>query len=291
MAKFKFGSEEQILYGLNHLGTSEDIERPVQLLLTKKGSRNGCLITLSTEKEFELLRNWFLHQNLELFRQNCFLYGKIEILLNHEPVNTLTWIKPSNCLYFLCSNHPQLIDWYQQIINYSPGSNIGEKGDINNPNEKSFWWKQHLLAVAGQWDILRERSQFVLDSEIKKHKRYLIDHRFYIALANQDKTQMEEILAEMTSPAVAKFRNFSFELGATENLMATYATLFAKIAWVHGIEVETNSRWIPKEWLPMTPLDHYEEPWPFLSEFDIYTPFKDHLADRSPVKRVDFPVK
>lgn len=288
MNKFRFGSDEQIQYGLNHLGSPRDFSNAIDLINTGKGSRQGCLGNIASEKKYELLRDWFIDANLKNFRQNCFLYSKLTIMYSNYDSSRLSTY---SSLYFLCSNHPQLIDWYQQLINFCPGSNVGQKGDINNPNYWDFWWKQHLLAIAGQWDILRERSQFALDFNVKKRKRHLIDHRFYIALANQDKTQMEEILAEMTSPAVAKFRNFSFELGATENLMATYATLFAKIAWMHGIEVETNSRWIPKEWLPMTPLDHYEEPWSFLSEYDIYTPFNGNLADRSPVKRVDFPAK
>ena len=40
--------------------------------------------------------------------------------------------------------------------------------------------------------------------------------------------------------------------------------IYAKIAWRSGYEVEVDLPCIPKEWLPVTPLDNYDEHYDFL---------------------------
>jgi len=83
---------------------------------------------------------------------------------------------------------------------------------------------------------------------------------------------MEAVLNELTSPKVARVRNFEPAFGLTENLIATHATIYAKIAWRHGYEVEVDSPWVPKEWLPIAPVASYEDPWPFMQSFDSISP-------------------
>ncbi len=35
------------------------------------------------------------------------------------------------------------------------------------------------------------------------------------------------------------------------------------------IQLNIDTPWIPKEWLPVEPLLEYPEPWEFMKEFDI----------------------
>ncbi|MFC4263902.1 Imm49 family immunity protein [Ferruginibacter yonginensis] len=41
---------------------------------------------------------------------------------------------------------------------------------------------------------------------------------------------------------------------------------YAKLAWLKGIEVEVKSHLVPKELLPIQPLEKYEIPYDFLKE-------------------------
>ncbi|HEE5406538.1 TPA: immunity 49 family protein, partial [Acinetobacter baumannii] len=117
---------------------------------------------------------------------------------------------------------------------------------------------------------------------LKKDKKYLIDHRFYLALANGDKSEMENVLTELTSPKIAKVRNFEFAFTFTEHFIATHAVIYSKLAWRNGYQLNIDTPWIPKEWLPVEPLAEYPEPWEFMREFDIFTPFEGEWKDWSP---------
>ncbi|MDR0814353.1 MAG: immunity 49 family protein, partial [Bacteroidales bacterium] len=95
----------------------------------------------------------------------------------------------------------------------------------------------------------------------KKEEGLRDDYEFYKALYANDKARMEEILKKMTSPQFHKKRN-------DNPILSQYISLpalgYAKLAWRKGIEVEVNSPLIPKELLPIKPLEKYEIPYEFL---------------------------
>ena len=153
--------------------------------------------------------------------------------------------------------------------------------DRDNPKQPAFHGYQMILALNHEWERLAERCEQILSTNLRKDKKYLIDHRFYLALANGDKTEIETVLTELTSPKIAKVRNHEFAFTFTEHFIATHAVIYAKLAWLNGYEVEIYTPWIPKEWLPIQPLENYPEPWDFLREFDIWTSFEDY-KDWSP---------
>ncbi|MCY1554464.1 hypothetical protein D9M68_910380 [compost metagenome] len=64
----------------------------------------------------------------------------------------------------------------------------------------------------------------------------------------------------------------------------SYATLFAKLAWRKGYELDVDTPWIPKEWLPIRPNETYEDPWLFMKSFDIWQPFPEPWTQYSPVR-------
>lgn len=47
-----------------------------------------------------------------------------------------------------------------------------------------------------------------------------------------------------------------------------FAVVYAKIAWLHGHQVQVSSPYVPKEWLPIAPLPKYEEAFAFMTESD-----------------------
>ena len=95
----------------------------------------------------------------------------------------------------------------------------------------------------------------------KKEEGLKDDYEFYKALHNGDKAKMEEILEKLVSPKIHKKRNDNPILNQYISLPALG---YAKLAWRKGIEVDVNSNLIPKELLPIQPLDNYEIPYEFL---------------------------
>ena len=42
---------------------------------------------------------------------------------------------------------------------------------------------------------------------------------------------------------------------------------YLKLAWLRGMEIEIDSEYIPKEWLPYQPLEEYTIPYWFLRDY------------------------
>jgi len=98
---------------------------------------------------------------------------------------------------------------------------------------------------------------------LRMGKTVELDFEFFKALHFEDKTKMEELLEKLVSPKVLKRK---FDNPILNKFIALPALGYAKLAWRKGIEVEVNSPLVPKELLPIKPLDNYEIPYDFLRE-------------------------
>jgi len=273
--------EESVASGIAHLvgHTKHNGENAIRHLTNGTGSRRGCLGTLTSYAQAKSLLAWFAEHDLRAHKQWAYVAAKLN-RMNFQ-LSPADWFPAYEHLYALLSDNPEIVNWYRQhTVSYFIA---GEIDDRDNPKQAAFHGYQALLALNGEWELLAQRCEQILAMDIKKDKRYLIDHRFYLALAKGDKAAMESVLNELTSPKIARQRNVEQAFGLTERLIATHATIYAKIAWRHGYEVEVDSPWVPREWLPIRPLDRYDDPWPFMKDFDLYQPFEDGWADWSPV--------
>jgi hypothetical protein len=105
------------------------------------------------------------------------------------------------------------------------------------------------------------------------------DVKFFRALYEKDISRCEAILKDLVSPKIHQKRNDDPLL---KKCIAMPALGYAKLAWILGLEVEVNSKLIPKELLPVKPLEHYDTPYDFLkselpnnSEIKNFTKFND----------------
>lgn len=272
--------------GLEHVGggLSALRNKTIELLEAGEGSRDGCLRNLSSNAEAISTISYFRDHDLQRMKQWAYVAAKLRIMLFH--------VFPSEdylseaLLWPLISDNEEVIDWYRQNeAMYHPAKPSIDGGDKDNPKSWMYYRYQSWLALNQRWDELGERCERILSiqSEIKKDRSYLIDHRFYLALARGDVAQMQAVLLEKCEPNLRKIRHDQ-ESGLTHNFIVSYATLFAKLAWRSGYELELDTPWIPKEWLPVKPLDKYEDPWPFMQTFDIWQPFAEPYAKYSPRK-------
>lgn len=284
MAKLTY--EESVQKGIEHIGGRGSvpwIERKLlpggvwgemenkadiclHLINTNTGSPVGCIRSLATHAECVGLLAWFRDRNLHDFKQWFYVSAKLKRMadqLEQWPCPAMNHFCP------LLSDHDDLIRWFAQCTE-SPFPLDAEKVNALG----SFLGMQMLLALRGDWERVVQRSEAVLAAEPPRQKKYLIDYRFYIALARGDVPQMESILAELTSPKIARVRNNEFEFGLTEHFISTWGVIYAKLAWRHGYQVQVDTPWVPKEWLPIAPLPVYEDPYPFMRGFDIWQPLK-----------------
>ena len=91
-----------------------------------------------------------------------------------------------------------------------------------------------------------------------------LDALFYEALAEKNQNKIESILSEFLSPSMHKMRNRNF--GLTNELISHPALGYAKLCWMKGINVTVNSHLVPKELLPIKPLNEYVNEYAFLND-------------------------
>jgi hypothetical protein len=263
---------------IQHAEFRKDIQEKIGYISQQKGDVAFCIGRLRSYSEANAMVSWFRDNDLIGFKQWCYIAAKLNrMVIQFDPIG---WFPAYEHLYALLSDSEQIISWYSQ--NRVSYDRQGSTKDRDNPRKPDFHGYQLILALNHEWDKLRERCELILQTDLKKDKKYLIDHRFYLALATGDKSEMENVLTELTSPPIAKIRNFEFAFTFTEHFIATHAVIYSKLAWRNGYQLNIDLPWIPKEWLPVEPLPEYHEPWAFMKEFNLFTPFEDEWKDWSP---------
>lgn len=225
--------------------------------------------------------SYFRDGGLAATKHWAYLSAKADIMLTH--VEAGRDYLAEELLWPLISDNEEVIDWYRQyqVPYLLPPDRIA--GDKDNPKSWLFYRFQSWLALNQRWDELGERCERILamQGEIKKDRAYLIDHRFYLALARGDVSAMKSVLLEKVTPVQRK-RRYLQQSGITWDLVDSYTVIFAKLAWRNGYELDLDTPWVPKDWLPVKPLEKYEDPWSFMQNFDIWQRFEGEWAELSP---------
>lgn len=116
-------------------------------------------------------------------------------------------------------------------------------------------------------DALIERNIEIMDriwfNKPNENSTLQYDVRFFKALYQKNISECEAILKEMVSPKIHQKRNDDAIL---KKYISMPALGYAKLAWIMGLEVDVKSKLIPKELLPIQPLENYEIPYDFLKE-------------------------
>lgn len=222
----------------------------------------------------------FKNSPLTVFKQWAYVSAKLRIMLEHETPETLNF---EDLFWALISDNQEVLDWWRQHRLF--GKDTRDPAASENIKSDAFIRLQTLRALNGEWDELKLAcEQALARPELFKQVRpRLIQLSFCRELAQGNVDGMREILLEMCSPKL-RSRSYQYESGLTNNFIVMHATLFAKLAWLHGFELDVDTPWIPKEWLPIRPNETYEDPWPFMQNFDIWQPFPEPWTQYSPVR-------
>ncbi|UWU24780.1 immunity 49 family protein (plasmid) [Rhizobium sp. CB3060] len=236
-------------------------QQALSFIENSKGSFEGCLRTLRSYAFANAIYSWFGLQELDAMKEWFFLSAslrkknyEIEIDRNSAMAKLLELLHP------LLSDNRDLIEWYAN------NPDLYYQDRIENTKTSDFFAYQGVVAIQGDWDRLRDRCARVLADPPKTSqlKKYIIDHQFFLALANHDLPRMEAAIAAVAEPRAVRNRA-NDESGYTESLISTYAVIYSKIAWFHGFEVKVNSPLIPADWLPIQPLLRYDVRYRFLA--------------------------
>lgn len=149
--------------------------------------------------------------------------------------------------------------------------------DISVPYKRTdtrpFFNANTLLALSGDWQLLKERALTFLNDEKKARSdlKRIPDHEFYVALADKNIKGMQEALDKLLELKLAK-RAAKDTLLHFDFYLQPQVLMYAKIAAIHGFDLGIDSPIAPKELIDINPLAEYKIPYDFMKSFDFDTP-------------------
>jgi hypothetical protein len=229
----------------------------------------ALFLSLQGYSEAKGISTWFYEDNLSSLKNWFYNYGKLAYICAHEPYNTIGQSlayenRALEGMYYLISDHEGLITWYSGL------DAIFDQKGVENTKSFEFYTKQFFLALRGEWDTLGERCERIIANppSQSREKKFMPDHHFYLALSKGDVVGMEQVISELVSPKMMTRRE-SVEGGYTAGLLCTPAIIYSKLAWRHGYEIVIDSPYIPQEWLPIKPLEVYEDAFELMEQYQI----------------------
>lgn len=244
----------------SHLTRGFDLEKLCFNIENGRGDPAACLSSLSSHALASAMSAWFKHHDLKAMHEWCYVAAKLDQRWYEKTKDTqspgaklLQLMKP------LLSNDVSLISWFSNF------DGVYDADRIEDPKTTDFFAYQAVLALRGEWDRLIDRCRMARQNPpaASARQKYMVDYDFWDALARQDIDRMQEVLQALVTPKMIHARS-NDESGYTDNLISTYAVVYSKVAWFHGHEVNAATPYVPADWLPMTPLEHYDIHYDFL---------------------------
>ncbi|MCA8107972.1 Imm49 family immunity protein [Burkholderia sp. BCCIQ04A] len=101
-----------------------------------------------------------------------------------------------------------------------------------------------------------------------RERKFLVDHKFYLALAEGDINGMKDAIDELVSPKSICERA-SLDGGFFFNLICAPAVIYSKLVWRSGYEVDVDSAYVPMEWISEIGPKAYFDEFEFMSSYMI----------------------
>ena len=250
-------------------GDSERVAPRLRYIDTNTGDPRSCKLSLGNSAAYEALHTCYNEGDLTGFRQWMYVAGKIQMhLLPEECFHGYPCLR---LWKVLLSNHAGLrehLAWFPERYPLERSEHfpwVLKTRQLPCHANHQVWL--HQLAMRGDWEALRREAGRALNEHPKSTKGYvLLDARYLLALANRDLPTMQECLAELLKPRIRKARN---DLALLDELLSIDVLVLAKLAWLHGIEIDPQSDYVPCDWLPMTPNPEYVDSYDFMKTIEL----------------------
>ena len=210
-----------------------------------------------------------LENNISGFKENASIAGFLGILSEYDFQWAYNGINTNFFFMSLLSDNQKLIDY---LIKHRD-----EIVDISVPYKRTdtrpFFNANTLLALSGDWQLLKERALTFLNDEKKARSdlKRIPDHEFYVALADKNIKGMQEALDKLLELKLAK-RAAKDTLLHFDFYLQPQVLIYAKIAAIHGFDLGIDSPIAPKELIDINPLAEYKIPYDFMKSFDFDAP-------------------
>ena len=210
-----------------------------------------------------------LENDISGFKENASIAGFLGILSEYDFQWAYNGFNTNFFFMSLLSDNQKLIDY---LIKHRD-----EIVDISVPYKRTdtrpFFNANTLLALSGDWQLLKERALTFLNDEkkVRSDLKRIPDHEFYVALADKNIKGMQEALDKLLELKFAK-RAAKGTLLHFDFYLQPQVLMYTKIAAIHGFDLGIDSPIAPKELIDINPLAEYKTPYEFMKSFDFDAP-------------------
>ena len=136
---------------------------------------------------------------------------------------------------------------------------------------KDHIWKTWIIAMlqisCNAWEAF-EKTYLFFTKDMQNTENVFFNTKLYIEIfegfLNNDKKRLELSLNKLEE---SKMKTPRIKSDIFEKYISPQTITIGKLAWMHGMEVEIDSKYVPKELLPFKPLEEYTIPYKFLRDF------------------------
>ena len=216
-----------------------------------------------------LASKYLLENDISGFKENASIAGLLGILSEYDFQWAYNGFNTNFFFMSLLSDNQKLIDY---LIKHRD-----EIVDISVPYKRTdtrpFFNANTLLALSGDWQLLKERALTFLNDEkkVRSDLKRIPDHEFYVALADKNIKGMQEALDKLLDLKFAK-RAAKDTLLHFDFYLQPQVLMYTKIAAIHGFDLGIDSPIAPKELIDINPLAEYKIPYDFMKLFDFDAP-------------------
>ena len=246
--------------------------KKLKLVLSHIEEFNGnvfSLIDYLNDFHRALASKHLLENDISGFKENASIAGFLGILSEYDFQWAYNGFNNNFFFMILLSDNQKLIDY---LIKHRD-----EIVDISVPYKRTdtrpFFNANTLLALSGDWQLLKERALTFLNDEkkVRSDLKRIPDHEFYVALADKNIKGMQEALDKLLELKFAK-RAAKGTLLHFDFYLQPQVLMYTKIAAIHGFDLGIDSPIAPKELIDINPLAEYKTPYEFMKSFDFDAP-------------------
>lgn len=261
------------------IGGANTDRTPIRLdyILENKGNPLACMRGLSETWECRATLNAY-HQEYREFRLSCSHAGKLAIMAAtgnysgkpYEPYYCAFYAITS-IFYPLMSDNERLLQWllrHKEKILFAHDK-------LNSFDAESYMRYTLFLAIEGKdWAQVIARSEAFLQANIKRVKKRIPDHEFFIALAHQDVDGMKTALGKILKPRRNAKTTAYDTLAFLDFYLQPQLLAYGKLASRYGFDLGIDEDIAPKELIVHAPLESYPDAYEFMQGYDWDAPFE-----------------
>lgn len=256
-------------------------ERQLELIRKNEGSFTGCLSTICSVYQAKTNYSWLVNKDLVSVKNFAYISTRLVQISDSYLEKTEEYpythgynLMLSDCWFNLLSDHPTL-----SLYGAKKMQQMRIKHPRDNPKNIDYTLGIIPYAILGQFDILAEKARAQLVLEAKPLVKFRPIHQFYIALSQADLVGMNEAIHTLlSSKSIGTLSggntgytgiHLNYTASNSTTVLSMWATVLAKIAFMHGYELDIDSPYVPKELLPVEPLVAYTDPFDFMLEYPL----------------------